>query len=107
MSMEKQLEVDRLEALGLIASAVLTKAIEDWRMLTKKKAWNYPPSSKRSAQLPNAECNFDELRVFFKSGWCEHLCSMISDNVCKETILKILEQELKEAMGNNKLSTAV
>ena len=107
MSMEKQLDVTKLEASALLASEIVSKAVEDWRLLIKKKAWNYAPSQKKSCPIPNKECNFNELRLFFKSDWCDALCSLICEDICKETILKILEQELKEAMEKEALSTAV
>lgn len=85
------------DAHRLLASAVLERAVEDWRILIQKKAWEYEPSKNRSDPIPNKYCNFDELRAFFKSAWCEALCEMVSENVCKETILNLLEAELKEA----------
>lgn len=107
MSMEKQLDVTKLEASALLAADIVSRAVEDWRLLIKKKAWNYTPSRKATDSIPNKHCNFKELRIFFKSDWCDALCSLISENICKETILKILEQELKEAMEKEALSTAV
>ena len=91
--------MELLECCGLLASEILSKAVDDWRLLIKRKAWLFVPSFNTTDPIPNKECNFTELRNFFKSDWCDALCYLVSDNVCKETILKILEKELEDAMA--------
>lgn len=90
--------MELVECASLLASAILERAVEDWRELIRKRAWlDRDAPYLASDPIPNSYCNFDELRAFFKGDWCEALCELVSDNVCSNTILKILEKELAEA----------
>lgn len=72
---------------GLMAAEIVAGAIDDWRGLIKRKAWlDYEVEHNR---------NFDELRRFFNSDWCEYL---MQNFAMKPTeLLQLLEKELQEA----------
>lgn len=71
-----------------LAAEIVAGAVTDWRELVKRKAWE--------DERPNRFCNFTELRLFFKSEWCEFLLQHFS--IEPEGILEMLEAELAEAM---------
>ena len=73
---------------GMLAAEIVAKAVEDWRMLIQQKAWL--PSVPISQQ-----CNFDEIRNFLRSQWCELL--LLPCEMDQQKILEILEAELQEA----------
>lgn len=75
------------DPVALLCSEIVIHAIVDWRMLIKSRAYLEP--------LPNANCNFDELRAFFKSSWCEFIMQKFEISTLR--ILEILEEELEEA----------
>lgn len=75
---------------ALLAAEIVIAAIEDWRYLTKKKQWD---------EIPSCYCNFEELRIFFKSDWCGFL--MQNFDIAPERILEILERELREAKAQD------
>jgi hypothetical protein len=72
---------------GMMAAEIVAGAIDDWRSLIKQKAW--------LDANPSRFCNFDELRIFFNSEWCEFLMQNFS--MQPHELLKLLEKELKEA----------
>lgn len=76
------------DPFGLLAVTIVTQAIFDWRTLIKARAWEEERTSRY--------CNFDELRNFFKSDWCDLL--LIKTQWESERILAILEAELQAAM---------
>lgn len=69
-----------------LAAEIVIHAVSDWRELVKKQAW---------LGYQRHNCNFDELRVFFKSEWCAFLMKDFA--VEPERLLEVLEAELKEA----------
>ena len=76
------------DPIGLLAAEIVACAVDDWRMLIKKKAW-------LPSVIASSSCNFGELRSFFNSQWCElllHKCE-----IDPQRILQILEAELQEA----------
>jgi hypothetical protein len=65
-----------------VAAAIILKAVEDWQALCKgKKA--------------KSDCNFPELRRFFKSEWAEMLASKLGLSAI--ALLQRLEKERKES----------
>lgn len=73
---------------GMLAAEIVAAAIDDWRGLIKAKAW--------LNEYPSRVCNFNELRIFFKSEWCEFL--MQNFNFAPHDVLRRLEDELQEAI---------
>lgn len=72
---------------GMLAAEIVAGAVEDWRGLVKQKAW--------LNAYPSRVCNFNELRIFFKSEWCEFLMQNFSMQPTE--LLQLLEKELEEA----------
>lgn len=72
-----------------LAATIVTKAIEDWRYLVETKAW-------RCAQA-NPNRNFNEIRVFFNSDWCNIIFDSLCIGTTPEEALEMLEKELEEA----------
>lgn len=72
--------------------AVFEKAVLDWRMLIRKKAWKKDTTYKHSEKV---FVTFDELRRFFKSDWAEFYT--FGTKIEPLEILKLLEKELEEA----------
>ena len=81
---DKQSSAD--EPVERLAAEIVAAAVHDWRSLVRKKAWKDEPK-------PN--CNFTELRNFFKSDWCEFI--MQNFEISPARILALLEKELQEA----------
>lgn len=71
----------------LLAAGIVIHAIDDWRSLVKKRAWDRQRVYK---------CSFDELRNFFNSSWCELLMQRFE--ITPQHILAKLEKELAAAM---------
>lgn len=80
---------------------VVNRAVLDWRLLIQAKAWKckrlYPVQC-RNMKLPNYNCNFTELREFFKSQFCELCLQMNHSSLNPVMIQEKLEAELAEAM---------
>jgi hypothetical protein len=76
------------------AAEIVIHAVEDWRWLIKQEAWYDEQQWKPF--YSNGSCSFGELRSFFTSEWCEFL--MQGFDMKPESILKLLEAELQEAM---------
>lgn len=74
------------DPISLFAAQIVIHAIQDWRELVKAKAW---------LDKPNARCNFNELRLFFKGEWCDFLLQNFA--VDPKRILEMLEAELAAA----------
>ncbi len=70
-----------------LAAEIVIHAVSDWRELIKKQAW---------VGYQHPQCNFKELRDFFKSEWCDFL--MQDFGIDPERLLATLDKELKEAM---------
>ena len=70
-----------------LAAEIVIRAVEDWRDLVKQKKWNVSDRERY--------CNFEELRKFFKSEWCEFL--MQDFEIEPERLIELLEAELKKA----------
>ena len=77
-----------------LSAEIVIAAVKDWRQLVKQKAWR---------KKPQANCNFTELRRFFKSEWCAFL--MQDFELVPERMLKILEQELADAIRKDEIET--
>ena len=75
------------DPIGLLAAEIVIHAIADWRELVKARKWNDPS--------PQARCNFDELRAFFKGEWCDFI--MQKFDMSPIALLAMLEAELAEA----------
>lgn len=64
------------------AAAIILKAVEDWESLCKGKK-------------PQTDCNYNELRRFFKSEWADMLASEL--DLSAIDILRQLEKQRKES----------
>lgn len=84
---EAKIENTNIDPWELLASQIVVQAIEDWRLLIDGKAWD--------KEFPRKWCNFDELRAFFKSQYCELL--MLDCEIEPLEILRMLEEELRDA----------
>lgn len=83
-----------------LAFEIIHYAVLDWRRLINAKAWK--ADGKRRGvyhewQIPNIRCNFEELRRFFGSEWCDLLLTVGGVSTTGERILALLEVELEEA----------
>lgn len=81
--------------------AIINQAVTDWRSLIRAKAWKYSTPVKQMGgieQLPSPRCNFKELRKFFTGDWCDTILAGAGISVAAERLLKILEDELAEAI---------
>lgn len=86
-----------MEGVKELATQIVLKAVDDWRLLVKSRAWHDKPSRKNRG-IPNKDCNFTEIRNFFKSQYAEELLSICDVNISPREILQKLEKELEEAM---------
>ena len=80
---------------------VVNRAVMDWRLLIQAKAWKCKrlyEAKERNMKLPSYNCNFTELRNFFKSHFCELCLQMNHSSLNAPMILEKLEAELAEAM---------
>lgn len=80
------------EGYKKLAVGIVIKAVEDWRVLIAARAWA------DGYDLPNK--NFEELRDFFKSEYCELL--LCHSDIKPVDILKLLEKELSEAIAEDR-----
>lgn len=71
----------------LMAAEIVIGAVNDWRRMIKNKAW--------LDKTPNKFCNFEEIRIFFRSDWCALLLNGF--NIQPARILEVLEEELRIA----------
>ena len=69
--------------LDILAAAIVRQAVDDWRMLIKKK--------RVELSTGNGTISFIEIRSFLKSGYCRGLLK--TDPII---ILNQLEQELRK-----------
>lgn len=79
---------------------IVNRAVLDWRLLIQAKAWRYNrlfPAQGGCEKIPCYNCNFAELRDFFKSEWCQLCLQLNHSSVSAPTILEKLEAELAEA----------
>ncbi len=76
------------DPVGLLAAEIVIHAIADWRELVKARKWENIN--------PQAHCNFNELRLFFKSDWCEFILHKF--DMSPAAVLALLEAELADAM---------
>ena len=80
---------------------IVNRAVLDWRLLISAKAWKCKeliPAQGWNEKIPSKNCNFAELRRFFKGKWCDTILVSTGASITAEKILKILERELEEAM---------
>lgn len=80
---------------------VVNRAVLDWRLLIRAKAWKCKrlyPAQGGNGKIPSYNCNFTELRNFFKSQFCELCLQMNHSSLNAPLILERLEAELAEAM---------
>ena len=86
-----------MDAAKELAAAIMLQAVSDWRTLTRAEARR----SKRGLGLskPDRYCNFNELRIFFNSRWCDTLLSCSEYELTGPMILEKLERERAEALG--------
>ena len=87
-----------MEGTKELATQIVLKAVEDWRLLVKSKAWDVPYKRSTYGPVPNKDCNFTEIRNFFQSQYAEELLSICDVNISPREILQKLEKELEEAM---------
>jgi hypothetical protein len=76
---------------------IVNRAVLDWRLLIQAKAWKckkFYPVRGGNEKLPSYNCNFAELRQFFKSEWCQLCLQMNRSSLSAVMILKKLEAEL-------------
>ena len=83
-----------------LALEIVHYATLDWRRLVNQKAWkvDYRRNTKHYHIIPNTRCNFDELRQFFRSEWCDTLLTANRVATTGDRILALLEAELEEAI---------
>lgn len=83
---------------------IVKYAVFDWRRLVTSRAWECEKfrSARHVWQVPNCQCNFTELRRFFKSEWCDFILSTNQVATTGERILRLLEAELEEAKAERK-----
>ena len=88
-----------------LALEIVYYAALDWRRLVKAKAWkkDYKKNVYHYWQIPSVRCNFDELRKFFRSEWCDFLLTANQVSTTGERILALLESELEEAMEKDEM----
>lgn len=79
------------DPIHFLSAYIVIGAVEDWRELIYKRVWEDPNYT------PQKDCNFEEMRLFFKSEWCDYLMQDFDLNPLD--VLKLLEQELAEAMA--------
>ena len=84
------------DGYSALCTAVILRAIEDWRGLIEWKAWKdtYGYEYGRNVQ-------FEELRNFFRSEWCAAIIPPEA-HITPEEILRKLEQELQEAIEKDR-----
>lgn len=82
-----------------LAMEIVYYAVLDWRRLVKSKAWkkDHRQRTYNYWQIPSVRCNFDEIRDFFRSGWCDTILTTAQVSTSSERILELLEAELEEA----------
>lgn len=74
------------DGYALLAAEIVVHAIADWRQLVAMREWNGHRVYGK---------NFDELRRFFQSEWCDFL--MMNFDFEPDALLQLLEKELEEA----------
>ena len=86
-----------------LALEIVHYAVLDWRKMVAAKAWekDFRRNTKHYHLIPNTWCNFDELRQFFKSEWCDQLLSTNRVATTGERILAMLEAELDDAIAKD------
>ena len=82
-----------------LALEVVKYAVFDWRRLVSTRAWENEKfkSPRHIWQVPNCQCNFDELRRFFRGEWCDFILRAHQASTTGERILRLLEEELEAA----------
>ena len=86
-----------MDAVKELAAAIVLQAVDNWRTLTRAEARRSKQGFSQAP--PRRYCNIQELRIFFKSAWCEMLLSCSEYEVTGPLILAKLEQERAEALG--------
>lgn len=84
---------------------IVHRAVLDWRLLIEAQAWKchaLMPVRGGNEKVPNARCNFGELRQFFRSNWCNLCLEMNRSQMDGKTILNQLEAELAAAVEKDK-----
>lgn len=81
-----------------LAGAVIINAVEDWRQLIRSKAYRDHGSENMK---DGGMVNFGELRLFFKSDFCDLLFDVCQKQVAGRYVLRHLEAELEQAMEND------
>lgn len=80
------------DGYSLLAAEIVIHAIDDWRALIARRAW--------AGHMVYFN-NFDELRRFFTSEWCDFL--MQNFDFEPDALLQLLEKELEEAKKKEQL----
>jgi hypothetical protein len=80
------------DGYSLLAAEIVIHAIDDWRTLISRRAW--------AGHMVYFN-NFEELRRFFQSEWCDFL--MQNFDVEPDALLQLLEKELEEAKRKEQL----
>lgn len=88
-----------------IALKVVERAVLDWRLLISAKAWEAQEyiQQRNTSAIPSADCNFNELRAFFKGGTCDEYLHLAKSDLTGQAILEQLEKELEEAKEKRKI----
>jgi hypothetical protein len=92
------------EGCGNLARGIVLMAIEDWRKLIKAKA--YRNERPRFENNKYGLVTFGELRNFLGSDWCDHLLDSCEGDVSGKYILRMLEDELEDAMVKDQVRYA-
>lgn len=83
---------------------IVNRAVLDWRLLIRAKAWKRKKLYQvtNADRLPHRYCNFEELRRFFESEWCDTILVSTGASITSEKILRVLERELEKAIEKDK-----
>lgn len=93
-SRNKALEGDFYSnGIEALACEIVVQAIEDWKMLIRRKAWENGDWIDDASK--GLVMGFQELRVFFRSDWCELL--LTGTEMTGDGILASLEDMLEAA----------
>jgi len=78
------------------ATCIITQAIEDWQSLMRveKDQTLHPEKMPERPRRITNEANFEEIRLFFRSGYGDELCWTIDLDASK--VLAALENMLSE-----------
>lgn len=87
-----------LEGAKALALGIIEQAVYDWRCICNKSVDVTDENKSYRITHVGGFASFYELKRFFKSDWCEWLCSLVKhQDFTPEKILAKLEAEREEA----------